>query len=117
MFRQRQQLEDAKQAGYACEDMASDIKVNLAGQRERMQNKTLRNLVDIQNEASMANKLLNAIKQQRQKNKYVLWGVYAMLGLLVIFVLYQTFGWMIPSFSSTETPDEVTVTETPAGDN
>ena len=29
MFRQRDQLEEAKQTGYAMEDMATDIKVNL----------------------------------------------------------------------------------------
>ena len=48
LFRQRQQLEDAKQVGYAMEDMASDIKVNLKGQTDRLQNKTLKNLYDIQ---------------------------------------------------------------------
>ena len=31
MYRQKMQLEDAKQVGYACEDMATDIKVNLRG--------------------------------------------------------------------------------------
>lgn len=34
LFRQKQQLDDAKAAGYACEDMALDIKVNLRGQTD-----------------------------------------------------------------------------------
>ena len=33
--------------GYACEDMANDIKVNLKGQTDRMQNQTLNSLYDI----------------------------------------------------------------------
>lgn len=48
LMRQKQQLDDAKAVGYACEDMANDIKVNLKGQGDRMQNHTLRNLYDIQ---------------------------------------------------------------------
>ena len=31
LLRQRQQLEEAKHVGYAMEDMANDIKVNLKG--------------------------------------------------------------------------------------
>lgn len=108
LYKQRAQLEDAKQVGYACEDMAADIKINLAGQRERMQNNTLRNLQDIQNQAGVAGKLLSMIKRQRQKNKYVLWAVYALIGCLVIFILFQTFGWMIPSFGSSEETIKVT---------
>ena len=58
--------------------------------------------MDIQNEASVGSKLLNAIKAQRSKNKYVLWGIYGLLGLLVMFILYQTFGFLIPSFGSAD---------------
>ena len=47
------------------------------------------------------------IQQQRQKNKYVLWGIYTLLAFLVIYVLYQMFGFMIPSFSSGEGEVEV----------
>jgi hypothetical protein len=42
--------------------MANDIKVNLKGQRDRMENKTLKNLHDIQDQATISGKLLNAIK-------------------------------------------------------
>ena len=62
MMRQRSQLDDAKQVGYACEDMANDIKVNLKGQRDRMETRTLKNLHDIQDQATLSGKLLNAIK-------------------------------------------------------
>ena len=47
MLRQRGMLEEAKRAGYECEDMATDIKVNLKGQRERMESGTLKSLYDI----------------------------------------------------------------------
>ena len=43
------QLEDAKHVGYACEDIANDIKVNLKGQSDKMQNRTIKSLFDIQN--------------------------------------------------------------------
>ena len=44
LLRQRAQLEEAKATGYAAQDMATDIKVNLAGQREQMTGKIMRNL-------------------------------------------------------------------------
>ena len=34
LMRQRMQLEEAKEVGYACEDMATDIKINLQGQHQ-----------------------------------------------------------------------------------
>ena len=107
MFRQRAQLEDAKSVGYAMQDMANDIKVNLKGQTDQLKNKTLKNLFEIQDEASMSGKLIQGIKRQRQKNKYVLWGVYALIGSLAFFILYQTFGWMIPSVNSSDTAGAV----------
>ena len=94
--------------GYACEDMANDIKVNLKGQSDRMQNQTLNSLYDIQNQAGVSGKLLMMIKQQRQRNKYVLWGVYFLLMLLALFVFYRIFGFLIPDLSSeVEVTDDV----------
>ena len=52
----------------------------------------------------MSKKLLNQIENQRRKNKYVLWAIYLLLALLFIFVLYQTFGFLIPNMW--ETSDE-----------
>jgi len=43
---------------------------------------------------------LNAIKLQREKNKYVLWAVYGLVGILVIYVLWSIFG---PLFASSDT--------------
>ena len=40
------------------------------------------------------------IKQQRNRNKWVLYAVYLLLIALVLYVLYEMFGFMIPSFSS-----------------
>ena len=80
--------------------MAGDIKVNLKGQSDKMQNRTLKNLFDIQDQAGISGKLLDAIQQQRARNKYVLYGVYGVLSLLVLFVMYQMFGFLLPSFSA-----------------
>lgn len=41
------QLDQAKTVGLACEDIANDIKINLAGQTEKMQGSVLKNLYDI----------------------------------------------------------------------
>ena len=38
------QLENAKMVGLECEDVARDIKFNLAAQTDKMQNSILRNL-------------------------------------------------------------------------
>ena len=65
-----------------------------------MRGRVLNNLFDIQKETSVSGRLLAAIERQRAKNKYILWAVYALLGALVLFILYQMFGWMLPSFSS-----------------
>ena len=57
----------------------------------------------------MSGKLLLTIKQQRQRNKYVLWGVYFLLMLLALFVFYRIFGFLIPDLSSeVEVTDDVT---------
>ena len=90
--------------------MANDIKVNLKGQSDRMNNQTLNNLYDIQNQAGVSGKLLMMIKAQRQKNKYVLWAVYFLLFLLAFFVFYRIFGFLIPDLSSeVEITDENSV--------
>jgi len=57
--------------------------------------------MDIQKDADVSGKLLTLIKMQRQRNKFVLWFVYFLLSMLCFFILYETFGWMIPSGGST----------------
>ncbi len=42
---------------------------------------------------------MNAIKMQRQKNKYILWAVYALIAILIMYILYSWFG---PLFVSSE---------------
>ena len=56
--------------------------------------------MDIQMEAGIGSKLLSAIKAQRSKNKYILWSVYSVLAILLMFILYETFGFLIPNLSS-----------------
>ena len=88
LMRQRMQLEEAKETGYAAQDMANDIKVNLAGQHEQLRGRVLGNLFDIQKETSISGRLLLAIERQRSRNKYVLWAVYGLIGLVILFILY-----------------------------
>ena len=57
------QLEEAKETGYAMQDMATDIKVNLQGQHEQLRGNILGNLLDIQNQTSVAGRLLTQIER------------------------------------------------------
>mmetsp|Transcript_24730 Transcript_24730/g.38506 ORF Transcript_24730/g.38506 Transcript_24730/m.38506 type:complete len:111 (-) Transcript_24730:23-355(-) len=97
MLRQRAQLEDAQELGYAAETMANDIKVNLKGQSQQMETRTLRNLHDIQEQASISGKLLSLIEQQRKRNKYIIYGVYLLLALLAGYIVGSTLGLFSPS--------------------
>lgn len=85
------QLDQAKSVGLACEDMANDIKINLAGQTDKMQNSVLTNLYNIQGETTIASRLLNFIKKERMKNRIILYSIMICLVLAVMFILYRTF--------------------------
>ena len=105
LMRQRAQLDDAKHVGYAVDDLANDIKVNLKGQSQKMEQSTMKNLFTIQKDSATSQKLLHLIEKQRKRNKYILWFVYGLLILACLGILYSLFGWMIPSFSSSsDTP-------------
>jgi len=83
------QLENAKMVGLECEEVARDIKFNLAGQSDKMQNSILRNLKGIQGETGIANRLLTIIKKERMKNKIILYSVLAFLIASVLYILYR----------------------------
>lgn len=82
-------LDQAKQVGLACEDTANDIKINLAKQTDKMQNSVLKNLLGIQGETNIANRLLTVIKKERMKNRLIMYSVFAFLIIAVIFILYN----------------------------
>ena len=84
--------------------MASDIKVNLKGQGEVLINAN-NNIFQIKKDTRYADKLLDLIQMQRRRNKYVLWLVYAFMGMLCLAVMYKSFGFLIPSLED----DEATV--------
>ena len=44
LLNDRNKLEEAKQVGRECEDMARDIKFNLRSQTDKLENKTMKNL-------------------------------------------------------------------------
>ncbi|CDW75283.1 UNKNOWN [Stylonychia lemnae] len=90
MIRQNnRQLDNAKQVALACEDEANTIKINLAAQSDKMQNSVLRNLMSIQGQTSIANRLLTTIKKERLKNRIILYLVFGVIILAIIFILYN----------------------------
>ena len=62
LMRQRAQLDDAKHVGYAVDDLANDIKVNLKGQSQKMEQSTMKNLFTIQKDSTTSQKLLHLIE-------------------------------------------------------
>eukprot|EP00347_Sterkiella_histriomuscorum_P017764 403348087 len=90
MIRQNnRELENAKMVGLACEDVANDIKVNLRSQSDKMQNSILKNLLSIQGQSNIANRLLTTIKKERLKNRLILYLVLLLVVLAIIFILYK----------------------------
>ena len=81
-------LEKAKIVGYEMEGMAGDIKVELNRQTNKMKN-TLGNLYNIQGELTLANRLMLTIKQQRLKNKIILYSVFVLLVLALCYIVYN----------------------------
>lgn len=95
---QRESLEGAKAVGMECTKMANDIKCNLKGQGEILTNAN-NNIFQLQKDANYSGKLLDLIHMQRRRNKYVLWLVYALMSILCLAVMYNTFGFLIPSLT------------------
>ena len=85
MLQNRRALDEAKQMGFECEDIAKDIKYNLRSQTDKLESSTLQNLFGMQSDLTVANKLLKLIDWERKKNKYVIIGTS--VGLLVAFIL------------------------------
>ena len=89
LLHQRNKLEEAKQVGMECEEMARDIKYNLRSQTDKLENKTMKNLFGMQRDMVKSNRLVNMIKSARLKNKLILYGIVAMLVICVIFIFYM----------------------------
>ena len=89
LLHQRNKLEEAKQVGMECEEMARDIKYNLRSQTDKLENKTMKNLFGMQRDMVKSNRLVNMIKSARLKNKLILYGIVAMLVVCVIFIAYM----------------------------
>ena len=89
LLNDRNKLEEAKQVGRECEDMARDIKFNLRSQTDKLENKTMKNLYGMQKDMTKSNRLVNMIKAARKKNKLILYGIVAMLVVCVIFIFYM----------------------------
>ena len=82
-------LDQAKSVGLACEDIAGDIKFNLAKQTDQMQNKVLKNLYSIQGETTLANRVLNVIKTERMKNRLIMYAVLAAVLVAIAVILFN----------------------------
>ena len=88
LLQNRARLEEAKQVGLECEDMARDIKFNLQKQSDKLENSTLRNLFGIQRDMVSSNRLIKMIQSARLHNRLVLYGIAALLALSICFILY-----------------------------
>lgn len=75
--------------GLACEDMANDIKFNLASQTHKMTHSVMKNLHEIQGQTTIANRVMLAIKKQRFKNRLILYFVAVFIFLTVVLILYN----------------------------
>ena len=91
LLKNRSKLEEAKQVGMECDEMARDIKFNLKSQSDKLENRTMKNLFGMQKDMVKSNRLVMAIKKARFKNKLIIWGILALLVVAVIFMMYMTF--------------------------
>lgn len=99
LLHNRNKLEEAKQVGFEMDDMARDIKFNLRKQTDKLEKSTLKNLFSMQGDLGKSNRLVNAIKKQRFKNKLIMWGIIALLVISVLFVVWMS---LAPSSTTTE---------------
>ena len=56
--------------------------------------KNIGRMDDIDNELTVAQKLIGSIHKKLRKNKMVLWGTVAVLTLVVVFVIYTYVRWL-----------------------
>ena len=84
------QLEDAKRVGYEAENIAGDIKVNLAGQTDKIK-KIHSNVHQISGNLTVSNRIMDAIKRGNMKNKLILYFVVLMLIASVALIIYFKF--------------------------
>lgn len=83
-------LDEAKQVGFECEDIAKDIKYNLRSQTEKLEGSTIKNLFKMQGDLSVSNKLLLMIDWERKKNKFVIIGTFAFLLIALVAIIIYT---------------------------
>ena len=69
--------------------MAKDIKFNLKTQSDKLENKTLKNLYEIQKDTVLSSRLITQIKRARFKNKMIICGVITMLILSCFFIFWM----------------------------
>ena len=53
----------------------------------------------VDNQLTVAQKLLGSIKKKLSKNKYTLWATLFVLALVVIFVVYTYVAWFLSTFN------------------
>lgn len=91
LLHNRNKLEEVKNVGFECEDMARDIKFNLRSQTDKLENSTLKNLFSMQKGIGQSNRLVTMIKSARLKNKVIMYGIMTMLCLSILFIIYISF--------------------------
>ena len=87
MLQSRRNLEEAKAVGYACEDMAGDIKFNLRKQTDQLKNSTMANLREMDSDLGQSNAFIRLIQNERRKNRLVIQGIMALFFVVLIFII------------------------------
>lgn len=91
-------LLEAKRQMYENEEMSNQVAVNLRKNNENLIKNINRmgdisiNYLILDQELTVAHKLLNSIKTKLRKNKLVMYGTLGFLVLILIFVVYSYVG-------------------------
>jgi len=83
-------LDDARQTGYDMENIAGDVKFNLAKQGDQLQNQH-RHLEEMDDEMRVGSKTMDQIQRGRCINKAILGGVIGILALAFCAAVFFKF--------------------------
>jgi len=85
---QHAKLEQGKRTALEAEGVAIETMKNLQGQREQLERASYNNR-DIADNLSRSNKLITTMTKRAIANKAIMFGVIALMVLLMIFIVYM----------------------------
>mmetsp|Transcript_27004 Transcript_27004/g.20210 ORF Transcript_27004/g.20210 Transcript_27004/m.20210 type:complete len:108 (+) Transcript_27004:311-634(+) len=90
LIEQNRQLDQAVKVGYDMENIAIGSKVELQRQSEQM-NKVQGKVYGIDEELGQSNKIMDDIARRRKVNRLIVYGVFTVVGLALLVILYTHF--------------------------